>query len=72
MKVMLSIVNVRIEFNFNVFWVILKTVEDVCKRREKNMSQLGERAIKENDIIITISIFLFNIDFVNVQVIMKN
>ena len=36
------------------------------------MSQLGERAIKKNDIIITISIFLFNIDFVNVQVIMKN
>ena len=70
MKVMLSIVNVRVKFNFNVFWVILKTVEDVCKQREKNMSQLGERAI--NDTIITISIFLFNIDFVNVQVIMKN
>ena len=55
MKVMLSIVNVRVKFNFNVFWVILKTVEDVCKQREKNMSQLGERAI--NDTIITISIF---------------
>ena len=45
MKVMPGVVNIRLEFNFHVFRVVSKTVENICKRKKKTPSSFENHQV---------------------------